>query len=59
MYGFVLTDIGAGGKERVDDPAPGSTDVIVQPAYSGLCGTDVHMFREGIFIIDYALTVLL
>ncbi|MBU8826603.1 zinc-dependent alcohol dehydrogenase [Mycolicibacterium goodii] len=29
------------------DPTPRPGEVIVAPEFSGLCGTDVHMFNEG------------
>jgi 2-desacetyl-2-hydroxyethyl bacteriochlorophyllide A dehydrogenase len=30
---------------HVDDPAPGPGEVLVQSAYAGICGTDLHIFR--------------
>jgi L-gulonate 5-dehydrogenase len=27
------------------DPRPGPGEVLIQPAYAGLCGTDLHIFR--------------
>lgn len=47
MHAFVMSDIGIGRRERVTDPTPSATDIVVTPGYSGLCGTDVHMFNEG------------
>jgi 2-desacetyl-2-hydroxyethyl bacteriochlorophyllide A dehydrogenase len=44
---FVMTGIGQGGLETVPDPQPRTEDIVIAPVYSGLCGTDVHMFREG------------
>jgi 2-desacetyl-2-hydroxyethyl bacteriochlorophyllide A dehydrogenase len=35
--------------QEMDDPAPGRTDVVVEVAGVGICGTDIHVF-EG----DYA-----
>lgn len=32
--------------ERVDDPVCGPEDVIVQIAVAGICGTDVHIYRN-------------
>ncbi|OBC17118.1 hypothetical protein A5784_25010 [Mycobacterium sp. 852013-50091_SCH5140682] len=47
MYGFVMSDLGIGRRERLKDPTPRAGDVIVAPDYSGLCGTDIHMFNDG------------
>ncbi len=27
------------------DPAPGTGEVLIQPAFAGVCGTDLHIFR--------------
>jgi (R,R)-butanediol dehydrogenase/meso-butanediol dehydrogenase/diacetyl reductase len=40
------------GKERfelidVDDPAPGTGQVVVEIARCGICGSDVHAYQEG------------
>ena len=32
--------------ERVPDPAPRRDEVVVQVAVSGLCGTDLHIYRN-------------
>ena len=32
--------------ERVPDPAPGRDEVVVEVATSGLCGTDLHIYRN-------------
>ncbi len=31
--------------EKLDDPAPGRTDVVVEVAGVGICGTDIHVFE--------------
>lgn len=31
----------------VPDPTPGPDDVLVRPAFNGLCGTDVHQYFGG------------
>jgi 2-desacetyl-2-hydroxyethyl bacteriochlorophyllide A dehydrogenase len=31
--------------QQVDDPAPGRTDVVVEVAGVGICGTDIHVFE--------------
>lgn len=59
MHAFVMSDIGVGGRERVADPTPGPNDIIVAPAFSGLCGTDVHMFHEGALTRKTALPVVM
>ncbi len=32
--------------ERVDDPTPAADEVVVQVARCGICGTDVHIYRN-------------
>ncbi|QBJ96607.1 hypothetical protein ERC79_11990 [Rhodococcus sp. ABRD24] len=59
MHAFVMRDIGVGGRERVADPTPSRGDVIIAPAYSGLCGTDVHMFHEGTLTRKSSLPVVM
>lgn len=59
MHAFVMTDIGMGRRERVTDPTPAAGDVIISPEYSGLCGTDVHMFNEGTLTRPDALPVVM
>jgi 2-desacetyl-2-hydroxyethyl bacteriochlorophyllide A dehydrogenase len=59
LHAFVMSDIGIGRRERVKDPTPTQGDVIVAPAYSGLCGTDVHMFNEGTLTRPDALPVVM
>ena len=59
MHAFVMSDIGIGQRERVSDPTPGPGEVIIAPTYSGLCGTDVHMFNEGALTRHEALPVIM
>lgn len=33
--------------ERRDDPTPGHAQLVVEVAYCGICGTDLHSTREG------------
>lgn len=47
MNGFVMTDIGVGAAQAIADPTPAPGEAVVAPRYSGLCGTDVHLFHEG------------
>lgn len=54
-----MSDIGLGRRERVADPTPRRGDVIVAPEYSGLCGTDIHMFHEGTLTHQEALPVIM
>lgn len=54
-----MTGIGQGGVDTVPDPQPTKEDVIIAPAYSGLCGTDVHMFREGTLTRPEALPLVM
>jgi 2-desacetyl-2-hydroxyethyl bacteriochlorophyllide A dehydrogenase len=41
----VISSPGTVGVETVDDPTPGPSDVVVQVAACGLCGTDLHILR--------------
>ncbi|MFK7977253.1 MAG: alcohol dehydrogenase catalytic domain-containing protein [Halioglobus sp.] len=34
--------------EKVEDPAPESTELVLKVAYCGICGTDLHATREGL-----------
>ncbi|MCU1670584.1 MAG: zinc-dependent alcohol dehydrogenase family protein [Blastococcus sp.] len=49
MRAVVFESPGKLAVQNVDDPTPGPTDVIVEVAGVGICGTDVHVF-DG----DYA-----
>ena len=33
--------------EEIADPTPGEQQLVVQVAYCGICGTDLHSTREG------------
>jgi (R,R)-butanediol dehydrogenase/meso-butanediol dehydrogenase/diacetyl reductase len=33
--------------EEIADPTPGERQLVVQVAYCGICGTDLHSTREG------------
>ena len=35
--------------EDVPDPQPGPGEVVVKVRYCGICGSDVHGYREGLF----------
>ena len=35
--------------EKVPDPTPEATELVVHVAYCGICGTDLHSTREGAF----------
>jgi 2-desacetyl-2-hydroxyethyl bacteriochlorophyllide A dehydrogenase len=41
----VISSPGVVGIETVDDPAPGTGEVVVQVAACGLCGTDLHILQ--------------
>lgn len=47
MRAFVMRGIGDAGVETVADPVPEVADMVIAPLLSGMCGTDVHMYREG------------
>ncbi len=38
--------------ETVADPAPGPNDVVLKVAYSGVCGTDLHVTQPGIAFVQ-------
>jgi 2-desacetyl-2-hydroxyethyl bacteriochlorophyllide A dehydrogenase len=54
MRAFVITAPGAGEVRNLEVPEPGPSDVIVSPAFVGICGTDYHIFR-GSFLSSYPL----
>ena len=45
MKAAVISSPGVVGIETVEDPAPGPSDVVVQVAACGLCGTDLHILQ--------------
>ncbi len=45
MKAAVVASIGEARVETVDDPAPGSREVVVKVAACGLCGTDLHILQ--------------
>jgi 2-desacetyl-2-hydroxyethyl bacteriochlorophyllide A dehydrogenase len=48
----VVTTPGTIAVEEVPDPTPGTTDVVVRPAATGICGTDLHIM-DGEFAPAY------
>lgn len=45
MRAAVIKSVGEIGIETIDDPAPGSGEVVVEVAACGLCGTDLHILQ--------------
>ncbi|MEW1861962.1 zinc-dependent alcohol dehydrogenase family protein [Streptomyces sp. NPDC088194] len=45
MKAAVISSAGQVGIETVEDPAPGPSEVVVQVAACGLCGTDLHILQ--------------
>ncbi|HEX3789507.1 MAG TPA: zinc-dependent alcohol dehydrogenase family protein [Pseudonocardiaceae bacterium] len=45
MKAAVISGIGTVEVTTVDDPTPGPTDVVVDVAACGLCGTDLHILQ--------------
>lgn len=45
MKAAVISSPGVVGIETVDDPTPGTGEVVVQVAACGLCGTDLHILQ--------------
>jgi 2-desacetyl-2-hydroxyethyl bacteriochlorophyllide A dehydrogenase len=48
----VVTTPGTIAVEEVPDPTPGATEVVVRPAATGICGTDLHIM-DGEFAPAY------
>jgi 2-desacetyl-2-hydroxyethyl bacteriochlorophyllide A dehydrogenase len=48
----VVTTPGTIAVEEVPDPTPGPTEVVVRPAATGICGTDLHIM-DGEFAPAY------
>jgi 2-desacetyl-2-hydroxyethyl bacteriochlorophyllide A dehydrogenase len=48
----VVTTPGTISIEEVPDPRPGTTEVVVKPAATGICGTDLHIM-DGEFAPAY------
>ena len=54
MRAFTITAPSAGEVRETAAPSPGTGEVLVQPAFVGICGTDYHIFR-GTFLSSYPL----
>jgi threonine dehydrogenase-like Zn-dependent dehydrogenase len=54
MRAFTIVAPDAGEVREVAAPEPGPGEVIVAPAFVGICGTDYHIFR-GSFLSRYPL----
>lgn len=52
MKAAVVTTPGTIAIEEVPDPTPGTTEVVVKPAATGICGTDLHIM-DGEFAPAY------
>ena len=52
MKAAVVTTPGVIAVEEVPDPAPGPAEVVVKPAATGICGTDLHIM-DGEFAPAY------
>jgi 2-desacetyl-2-hydroxyethyl bacteriochlorophyllide A dehydrogenase len=59
VLAFVMEGTGVGGVRDVPDPVASAGQLLVRPDYSGLCGTDVHMFHEGTLTRPDALPVVM
>ncbi len=50
MKAYVLRDIGRFGVEEVEQPVPGSDEVIVQVKAAGICGSDIsRVYHHGTY----------
>ena len=45
MKASVLTDYGKIEYTDIPDPQPGDDEALIRVAYSGVCGTDVHVYQ--------------
>jgi len=54
MKAVVFPQAGSISVETVPDPACASDEVIVQIAHSGICGTDIHIYRNE-YMSDFPL----
>jgi 2-desacetyl-2-hydroxyethyl bacteriochlorophyllide A dehydrogenase len=54
MRAFTITAPNAGEVRDVPAPQPGPGEVLVKPAFVGICGTDYHIYR-GSFLSSYPL----
>ena len=52
MKAAVVTTPGTIAIEEMPDPTPGATEVVVKPAATGICGTDLHIM-DGEFAPAY------
>lgn len=43
---------------EIADPTPGNSEVVVEVAAVGICGTDLHIF-EGEFAPSYQLSLVM
>jgi len=43
--------------EKVDIPGVGPDEVLVKVAYAGICGSDLHIYKKGMFITDLPQTL--
>ncbi|HKG56320.1 MAG TPA: zinc-dependent alcohol dehydrogenase family protein [Candidatus Limnocylindrales bacterium] len=55
MRAFTITAPNAGEVRDVAVPDPGRGEVVISPAFVGICGTDYHIFR-GSFLSTYPIT---
>lgn len=59
MRAFVMTELGVGGIASTADPVPAEGEALLAPIYSGLCGTDVHLFTDGTMLEESSLPLVL
>lgn len=36
--------------EEIEKPVPGENEVLIEIAYAGICGSDLHIYNKGMFI---------
>lgn len=54
MKAVIFPQPGSISMETVDDPECGRDEVLIRVASSGICGTDIHIFRNE-YVSDFPL----
>ncbi|MHB8507844.1 MAG: zinc-dependent alcohol dehydrogenase [Candidatus Dormibacteria bacterium] len=57
MKAFRLHGLGAGRVDHVPDPVPTEVDCVVRPLVTGLCSSDIHIYRQAAMVDQAALPI--
>lgn len=52
MKAYRMHSLGNSSLDDVPEPEPAPGEVLVAPEAAGICGTDLHVLHEGVFIDD-------